>query len=258
MVVSNVDDVERLKKINAALMGRVERSMDQQGNAFSLFQTAINLEHRVRARTEELRSTLRTLEQSNIDLVSAKETAEHANLSKTRFLAAASHDILQPLNAAHLSVSALANIQTTDEGRGAGAAGRALAGDDGGPAAHAAGHLQARRRRGQARDRRRLARPAVHLAALRFPAAGGKEGLAPALPPGAGRGALRPHAAAPHPAEHRLQRGALYPRRRRAGRRQAAPGGLPHRHRRHRRRHSRAGAGSRVRGIPPRPAHRRL
>ena len=117
MPVRQVDDIERLKKINAALISRVERSMDQQGNAFSLFQTAIGLENRVRSRTEELRSTLRTLEQSNIELGAAKETAELADLSKTRFLAAASHDVLQPLNAAHLSISALSEIQTTDEGR---------------------------------------------------------------------------------------------------------------------------------------------
>jgi len=117
MPIREIDDVEKLKKINAALISRVERSMDQQGNAFSLFQTAINLESRVRVRTDELRSTLRRLEESNLDLVSAKETAELANLSKTRFLAAASHDVLQPLNAAHLSISALAEIQTTAEGR---------------------------------------------------------------------------------------------------------------------------------------------
>ncbi|MER8368082.1 hybrid sensor histidine kinase/response regulator [Mesorhizobium sp. M1378] len=117
MPLRNIDDLQRLKKINAALISRVERSMDQQGNAFSLFQTAISLENRVRNRTEELHSTLRRLEQSNIDLNAAKENAELANLSKTRFLAAASHDVLQPLNAAHLSVSALAEVQTSDEGR---------------------------------------------------------------------------------------------------------------------------------------------
>lgn len=37
----------------------------------------------------------------------ARDVAEAANLSKTRFLAAASHDLLQPLNAAKLFVSAL-------------------------------------------------------------------------------------------------------------------------------------------------------
>jgi signal transduction histidine kinase len=117
MPIARIDDIERLKKINAALISRVERSMDQQGNAFSLFQTAIALENRVRTRTEELHATLRRLEQSNVDLSAAKENAEQANLSKTRFLAAASHDVLQPLNAAHLSVSALAELQNTDEGR---------------------------------------------------------------------------------------------------------------------------------------------
>ena len=116
MPLRDINDLEKLKKINAALVDRVERSMDQQGNAFSLFQTAISLENRVRIRTEELHSTLRRLEQSNIDLSAAKENAELANLSKTRFLAAASHDVLQPLNAAHLSVSALAEVQTSDEG----------------------------------------------------------------------------------------------------------------------------------------------
>jgi signal transduction histidine kinase len=116
MPMREINDVERLKRINAALVSRVERSMDQQGNAFSLFQTAINLESQVRMRTEELRSTLRRLEESNQHLVAAKDAAEQANLSKTRFLAAASHDVLQPLNAAHLSVSALADLQTSEEG----------------------------------------------------------------------------------------------------------------------------------------------
>ncbi|MGB3898435.1 MAG: hybrid sensor histidine kinase/response regulator [Mesorhizobium sp.] len=117
MPLKDITDVARLKKINAALVDRVERAMDQQGNAFSLFQTAIALENQVRTRTDELHSTLRRLEQSNADLSAAKENAELANLSKTRFLAAASHDVLQPLNAAHLSISALAEIQMGEEGR---------------------------------------------------------------------------------------------------------------------------------------------
>jgi two-component system, sensor histidine kinase len=117
MPLDDIDDVDRLKRINAALIGRVERAMGQQENAFSLFQTAITLESRIRERTEELRAALRRLEHSNSELTRAKETAEQANISKTRFLAAASHDVLQPLNAAHLSVSALAELQTTEEGR---------------------------------------------------------------------------------------------------------------------------------------------
>lgn len=58
------------------------------------------LEQRVRERTEELT-------QLNLALTRAKAEAEEANASKTRFLAAASHDILQPLNAARLYATSL-------------------------------------------------------------------------------------------------------------------------------------------------------
>ncbi len=58
------------------------------------------LEKRVEERTSEL---LR----ANQDLEKATRTADQANASKTRFLAAAGHDILQPLNAARLYSSAL-------------------------------------------------------------------------------------------------------------------------------------------------------
>ncbi len=106
----------KLRKINQALMSRVERSADQQSNAYSLFQTAITLEEQVRRRTAELSSTLVDLERSNIQLSTAKEAAENANFSKTRFLAAASHDVLQPLNAALLLMSTLSSVQTGTEG----------------------------------------------------------------------------------------------------------------------------------------------
>ena len=58
------------------------------------------MEIRVDERTAELRRL-------NDELARAKTVAEEANLSKTRFLAAASHDILQPLNAARLYASSL-------------------------------------------------------------------------------------------------------------------------------------------------------
>lgn len=110
------EELRKLRKINQALMARVERSMDQQGNAYSLFQTAIGLEEQVRRRTTELSSTLMDLERSNHQLVKAKNAAEQANLSKTRFLAAASHDVLQPLNTALLLMSTLRSEQTGTEG----------------------------------------------------------------------------------------------------------------------------------------------
>jgi len=109
--------IEKLERINAALMSHVERSMDQRGSAYSLFQTAIMLEGRVRTRTEELTGLMHRLERSNEALAAAKEEAETANRSKTRFLAAASHDLLQPVNAARLSISALADLDVPPEAR---------------------------------------------------------------------------------------------------------------------------------------------
>ncbi|MGU3539911.1 ATP-binding response regulator [Methylobacterium sp. A54F] len=107
--------IEKLERINASLMAHVERTMDQQGGAYALFQTAIMLDGQVRARTRELTALMEALERSNAALVAAKEEAETANRSKTRFLAAAGHDLLQPLNAARLSVSALSGLALGQE-----------------------------------------------------------------------------------------------------------------------------------------------
>lgn len=68
--------------------------------ATALARANESLERRVRERTAEL-------EAANAALGIAKADAERANLDKTRFLAAASHDILQPLNAARLYASSL-------------------------------------------------------------------------------------------------------------------------------------------------------
>ncbi|HUO79013.1 MAG TPA: NahK/ErcS family hybrid sensor histidine kinase/response regulator [Steroidobacteraceae bacterium] len=67
----------------------------------------LELESRVEARTVELKNALAAQQ-------SAKRLAEEANASKTRFFAAASHDLLQPLNAARLFASAL-STQAVDE-----------------------------------------------------------------------------------------------------------------------------------------------
>jgi signal transduction histidine kinase/CheY-like chemotaxis protein len=62
--------------------------------------------------TLEQRVSQRTTQLTNINhrLGVAKSQAEAANQSKTRFLAAASHDLAQPLNAARLFVTALQHI----------------------------------------------------------------------------------------------------------------------------------------------------
>jgi Na+/proline symporter/CheY-like chemotaxis protein/anti-sigma regulatory factor (Ser/Thr protein kinase) len=65
------------------------------------------LEQRVLQRTRELSDAVKEVED-------ARQTAEAANLSKTRFLAAASHDLLQPMNAARLFISILREQQQND------------------------------------------------------------------------------------------------------------------------------------------------
>ena len=97
------NEVRRLRRINEALIGQVERSMDVQGNAFSMFRTSIALETKVRERTVELR-------QLNNELA-------HATTAMSQFIAAASHDLLQPLNAARVFVSALAEQELNAKNR---------------------------------------------------------------------------------------------------------------------------------------------
>jgi Na+/proline symporter/signal transduction histidine kinase/ActR/RegA family two-component response regulator len=66
----------------------------------ALKQINETLEQRVETRTAELTLV-------NQELAKARALAEEANIGKTRFLAAAGHDILQPLNAARLYSSSL-------------------------------------------------------------------------------------------------------------------------------------------------------
>lgn len=66
------------------------------------------LEDRVMERTQEL-------EQLNQRLVSATQKSESESQSKMRFLAAVSHDLMQPLNAARLFASSLSEASRDDE-----------------------------------------------------------------------------------------------------------------------------------------------
>ncbi len=101
------------------------------------------LERRVRERTEQLTRL-------NTELARAKAGAEQANISKTRFLAAASHDILQPLNAARLYVTSLIERQGSGEVVPARRQYRRLARCRRGDHRRAARHFAARRRRHEA------------------------------------------------------------------------------------------------------------
>jgi PAS domain S-box-containing protein len=77
-----------------------------KGTEHALIETKRTLEQRVIERTQELQTALEAQR-------AAKRLAEDANATKTRFVAAASHDLLQPLNAARLFASALEE-QSTD------------------------------------------------------------------------------------------------------------------------------------------------
>jgi len=81
---------------------------DRVAAANALARANETLERRVRERTAEL---LRV----NAALAVAKAKADEANLDKTRFLAAASHDLLQPLNAARLYASSLVERPLSEE-----------------------------------------------------------------------------------------------------------------------------------------------
>lgn len=88
--VTTFNDVTEARKAEAALQ-----------------ETAETLELRVQVRTKEL-------EEANRALETAHAQAEDATKSKTRFLAAASHDLMQPLNAARLYAGAL-NTDASDD-----------------------------------------------------------------------------------------------------------------------------------------------
>jgi PAS domain S-box-containing protein len=259
--IPQFDESGKVQGFFALFHDITERRRAQQG----LKEAYDTLEQRVQDRTRELSEVNRRL-RSEIELRNrieralrdAKADAEAANISKTRFLAAASHDLLQPLNAARLFTSALG--QGEHDPRTLRAVERI---DSSLRAAEEllmalldiskldAGALEPRldrlpHRRHPAGPRRRVRH---HRARARH------------QPPGRAEprdGAQRPPVPAPHPAEFPVQRAALH---------EAGPGadGLPPPRQfpadpgaRHRSGHfGRAPRAGHLRGIPALPAPRR-
>lgn len=84
-------------------------------NALALQKAYDLLEVRVEERTSQLQTEIEGHRQAQVSLVSAIKEADQANMSKTKFLAAVSHDLLQPLNAAQLFNSSIAEqVLNTD------------------------------------------------------------------------------------------------------------------------------------------------
>lgn len=108
---SDARRVQKLSKISEVLISRVDRLEESRGSAWSTFQAAAALEQEIKARTRDLEKAMADLSERNRELAVARAHAEEANRSKTRFLRAASHDLLQPLSAAKLFLSALSDTQ---------------------------------------------------------------------------------------------------------------------------------------------------
>ena len=94
---------------DGGMVATVSDTTDRVQRARALAEMNEGLEKRVAVRTGELVA-------ANQALAAARQAADAANLGKTRFLAAAGHDILQPLNAARLYAAALQERQAGGPG----------------------------------------------------------------------------------------------------------------------------------------------
>ncbi len=88
---------------------------DYQTVLDELAQAKANLEERVRERTAELSAVNLSLKHENELRAQIEKELNAVHSSKSRFLAAASHDLLQPINAARLFVAALQQTSANDD-----------------------------------------------------------------------------------------------------------------------------------------------
>ncbi|MDX1410140.1 MAG: histidine kinase dimerization/phospho-acceptor domain-containing protein, partial [Saprospiraceae bacterium] len=103
------DELGRLADILNLLTSKLQYTLMAQDRIIEE-RSRLNaeLEQRVAERTWELQQELNERKRAQADLVRAKEDAERANVSKSRFLAAASHDLRQPVHAMSLFIAQLA------------------------------------------------------------------------------------------------------------------------------------------------------
>ncbi|MDX1598677.1 MAG: NahK/ErcS family hybrid sensor histidine kinase/response regulator [Marinobacter sp.] len=97
-ITERVQARQKLEQLNADLERRVEERTAALQNA------NVGLRYQIEEREKVER-----------ELVVAMEAAREANRSKDKYLAAASHDLMQPLNAARLMISALQDSQLPDQ-----------------------------------------------------------------------------------------------------------------------------------------------
>ena len=184
----------------------------------------------MRERTEELTRL-------NVALARAKGEADAANISKTKFLAAASHDILQPLNAARLYVTSLIERGGRDDRRLVDNIDASLEAVE-----EIFGALLDMSRLDTGAMRPEFASfridELMRQIELEFAPLAAAKGLDLTFVPCSLGGAIRPPPAAPAGAEPRIERHQIHARRTRAGRLPAPRRRSAHRRLRHRRRHS--------------------
>src|SRR5690606_17116940 len=92
-----------------------ERVPDTGGGSLKLLSNGVN---EMASRLEEMHDNMaRRIMEATAELRARKDEAEQANLAKSRFLAAASHDLRQPMHALGLFVTELAQLSHAPQAR---------------------------------------------------------------------------------------------------------------------------------------------
>lgn len=105
-----------LRRADGAVLDVFARAMPDGGFVISF--TDMTAERVAVAALNRVRETLeQRVQERTRELEKARDEAERANASKSRFVAGASHDLLQPLNAAKLFLSSLSHTELNPDQR---------------------------------------------------------------------------------------------------------------------------------------------